>query len=107
MRDVARANVLVMEEPAADFGVFNVGGGRAITVLEFAELMLREFRSSLEPDVPGEFRLGDTRHTVSDISALQALGWAPEIPVEQNVVEYAAWMREQGVVRRAAVSAHG
>jgi len=124
VRDVARANVLVMEEPAADFGVFNVGGGRAITVLEFAELMLREFRSSLEPDVPGEFRLGDTRHTVSDISALQALGWAPEIPVEQNVVEYAAWMREQdstpeyleeaervmreqGVVRRAAVSAHG
>jgi dTDP-L-rhamnose 4-epimerase len=123
VRDVARANVLVMETAAADFGVFNVGGGRAVTVLEFADLMLRAFGSSLAPDVPGEFRLGDTRHTISDISALRALGWQPEIPVEQNVAEYVAWMREQectpeyldeaervmreqGVVQRAAFT-HG
>ena len=119
VRDVARANVLVMEDPRADFGVFNVGGGQAVTVLEFARLMLAAFDSDLEPLVPGEYRLGDTRHTISDISRMQALGWQPEIPVEQNVAEYVAWMkeqqgteeyleeaervmREQGVVRRVA-----
>ena len=26
---------------------------------------------------------------------LSALGWEPTIPVEQNVREYVAWMREQ------------
>ena len=93
--DVARANVLVMEDERANCRVFNVGGGRAVTVLEFARLMLQEFGSDLEPEVPGEFRLGDTRHTVSDISALRTLGWEPTVPVEQNVREYVAWMREQ------------
>lgn len=95
VRDIARANVLVMEDERASFQVFNAGGGRAVTVLEFAEIMIREFKSQLAPLVPGDFRLGDTRHTISDNSKLSALGWEPTIPVEQNVREYVAWMREQ------------
>jgi dTDP-L-rhamnose 4-epimerase len=97
VRDVARANVLAMEDSRANFRVFNVGGKRPVTVLEFARLMCKEFGNSIEPEVPGEFRLGDTRHTISDISAIESLGWSPAIPVEQNVREYAAWMREQKV----------
>jgi dTDP-L-rhamnose 4-epimerase len=84
--------VLVMEDPRADYGVFNVGGGRAVTVSEFAELMLRAAGSRLLAEVSGEYRLGDTRHTISDISRLRCLGWQPEIPVEQNVDEYLAWI---------------
>lgn len=95
VRDVAAANVLVMEDSRADFGVFNVGGGRAVTVLEFAQMMLDAFDSDLQAAVTGEFRLGDTRHTISDTSRLEALGWQPSIPVEQNVAEYVAWMQEQ------------
>lgn len=95
VRDVARANVLVMEDPRANFGVFNAGGGRAVTVLEFAQIMIREFGADVVPLVPGQFRVGDTRHTISDNSRLNALGWHPSIPVEQNVREYVAWMREQ------------
>jgi dTDP-L-rhamnose 4-epimerase len=93
--DVARANVLALEDSRADYQVFNVGGGRAVTILEFAHLMLREFASKLDPLIPGEFRLGDTRHTVSDISRLRGLGWEPIVPVETNVAHYVAWMREQ------------
>jgi dTDP-L-rhamnose 4-epimerase len=95
VRDVARANVLAMEEDRANFGVFNVGGKRPVTVIEFGRIMCREFGSPLEPAVPGEFRLGDTRHTISDVSRLEALGWRPTIPVEQNVREYVDWMRQQ------------
>ncbi|HLJ60638.1 MAG TPA: NAD-dependent epimerase/dehydratase family protein [bacterium] len=118
VRDVARANVLVMEDSRADFGVFNVGGGRAVTVLELAALMLGAFKSPLTPEIAGDFRLGDTRHTISDISRLRALGWEPTVPVERSVTEYVAWittqtgsreyleeaervMREQGVLQRA------
>ena len=95
VRDVARANVLVMEEPSADYQVFNVGGGKAVSVLEFARMMVDAFGSGVEPLIPGEFRLGDTRHTISDISKLRALGWEPSIAVEQNVAEYVAWIKEQ------------
>ena len=96
--DVARANALVLEREEADFRVFNVGGGRAVTVLEFGHLMLAAFGSELEPLMSGEFRLGDTRHTVSDISGLRALGWEPTIPVEQNVRDYVRWFQEQSVI---------
>jgi dTDP-L-rhamnose 4-epimerase len=97
VRDVALANVLAFEQEAADFQVLNVGGGRAITVLEFARIMLDAYGSRLEPRVAGEFRLGDTRHTVSDISAMRRMGWQPSIPVEQNVREYIDWLQTQSV----------
>ena len=115
--DVARANVLVLENPAADGLAFNVGGGKSVTVREFAGIMLRAAENSLEPQIPGEFRLGDTRHTVSDISRIQSLDWEPTTPVEVNVRQYLEWldtqtgtaeylfeaeriMAEQGVVQR-------
>jgi dTDP-L-rhamnose 4-epimerase len=117
--DVARANVLALEREDAAFRVFNVGGGRAVTVAQFASMMLEAAGSDLPVSIPGEFRLGDTRHTVSDVSALAALGWLPTIPVEQNIREYLDWfntftgtdaylaeaaraMAEQGVIRRVA-----
>ena len=93
--DVARANVMILENPAANGLTFNVCGGRAITVVEFAQIMLQVSGSSLEPQVPGEFRLGDTRHTVSDISRIRALGWEPTIPVEENVRQYLEWLDTQ------------
>jgi len=122
VRDVARANVMTLEDDRANYRVFNVGGGRAVTVRELADLMLREFGSSLAPQIAGEFRLGDTRHTISDISAMRGLGWAPVTPVEQNIREYVAWiknqqgtmeylesaervMREQGVVQSVSAAA--
>ncbi len=90
--DVAGANVLAMESDADEHGVYNVGGGRAVTVLEFASIMLKACESSLEPEVPGVYRLGDTRHTVSNISAIERLGWRPTVQVEKSVVEYLDWM---------------
>ncbi len=95
--DVARANVLALESERADFQVLNVGGGRAVTVLEFARIMLDAFGSTLEPVVGNEFRLGDTRHTISDISRMRTLGWEPTVTVEQNVREYLEWLQTQAV----------
>ncbi len=105
VRDVARANVIAMERGEADFQVLNVGGGRAVTVLEFANIMLSAFGSSLEPQVAGEFRLGDTRHTVSDITRMRNLGWEPTVPVEQNVREYIEWLRRQTLSKEYLVEA--
>ena len=95
VRDVAKANVLAMEKDQANFQVFNVGGERPVMVLEFARIMIREFGKTLDPSIPGLFRVGDTRHTISDISKLKSLGWDPEIPVEQNVKEYKEWIERE------------
>ncbi len=97
VRDVARANMLALEHPEADGVAINVGGGRAVSVREFARIMLEASGSCLEPEVAGDFRLGDTRHTISDISRIRALGWEPDTPVEQNAREYLDWLDKQSV----------
>lgn len=104
--DVARANVLALEDDRADFEAFNVGGGRAVSVLEFARVMAQAAgRPDLEPLVPGEHRFGDTRHIVSDISKLRALGWEPTGRVEGNAREYIEWAGSRPDFRNYAAEA--
>jgi dTDP-L-rhamnose 4-epimerase len=93
--DVARANVLVMEDQRADFHAFNVGGQTGTTVLEYAHLAARVIDPNIEPLVSGDFRFGDTRHTVSSWEMLGALGWCPEVSLENVIAKYAEWVRQQ------------
>ncbi len=98
--DCVEASLLVLERPEADYQVFNVGSGRTCTVLEYSGLVAKELGSPLEPEVPGHFRLGDTRHVFSDVSRLQALGWQPTTPLEEIVKRYVGWGREHPAPRR-------
>lgn len=116
--DVVDANVLVLEDERAVGRVFNVGGGKAVTTSEFADIVRRQYGSNLTPLVTGEYRFGDTRHIISDISALRSLGWEPQRTPADSVAAYADWakgfegldevlaaanakMRSLGVVRKA------
>ena len=91
--DVVEANVLVLENDQAVGRVFNVGGGRGITTREFADIVMRHFGSGQPGVVTGEYRFGDTRHIVSDVSALRALGWEPRHTPADSVAAYAAWLK--------------
>ncbi len=93
--DVARANLLALEDERADYQAFNVGGGRAYTVLDFARIVREVTGRDVPLKVGGEYRSGDTRHSVSDISRLRALGWTPQGDPARSVAEYAAWAQAQ------------
>jgi dTDP-L-rhamnose 4-epimerase len=116
--DVVDANVLALDDNRAAGQVFNVGGGKPITTMEFADIVMRQYDSDQRGAVTGEYRFGDTRHIFSDISALRKLGWEPRRTPAQSVAAYAAWlegmdgldrvladanarMRSLGVVRRS------
>jgi len=92
--DVVDANVLVLEDDRAAGQVFNVGGGKAVTTREFADIAMRQYGSGQVGAVTGEYRFGDTRHILSDISALQALGWSPRNTPVESVAAYAAWLED-------------
>jgi dTDP-L-rhamnose 4-epimerase len=93
--DVARANVLALEDPRADYRALNVAGQRATTVLEYARLAARVAGVEVEPRLSGEYRFGDTRHTVSSGAALAELGWRPEVALEDVIAAYVDWVRQQ------------
>ncbi len=97
--DVARANRLVLESEQANGQVLNVGGGKGYTVLEFAGMVADVLGVKATPQVTGEYRVGDTRHSVSDISRMQSLGWRPAKTPRDSVEEYAAWLRGQRLER--------
>ncbi len=96
IHDVVDANLLVLRSPEANYEVFNVGGGKAYTILEFDRIVATEFdRQESSPNIPGEFRLGDTRNACSDISKLKLLGWSPKRTAKDSVTEYKLYLIEQ------------
>jgi dTDP-L-rhamnose 4-epimerase len=91
--DVVDANVLVLTDERVAGRVFNVGGGRAVSTREFADVVMRQCGSSQPAVVTGEYRFGDTRHILSDISALRELGWEPRNTPADSVAAYAEWLK--------------
>ena len=95
VHDVVAANLLVLERGAADYEVFNVGGNRHVSVLDYARLVADRAGVSTDPVIPGLYRYGDTRHAFSDVSRLEHLGWHPAVPLQAVVDEYLAWASAQ------------
>ena len=93
--DVVAANLVVLTDPRADYEMFNVGGGRAYTVNEFASVCAQVYGArDYQPRPSGKFRFGDTRHILSDVEKLKRLGWAPRRSAHDSVEAYKAWLAD-------------
>ena len=94
--DVARACRLALEVEQANGLAFNIGSGRAYTVLEVADLLRGVLGSTVEPEVCGKYRVGDIRHCFADIGlARRVLGYEPRVMLDDGIVELAAWLEGQ------------
>jgi dTDP-L-rhamnose 4-epimerase len=98
VHDVVNACALALVARAV--GVFNVGTGRATTVLDVARMLRRVLgKLYIEPIVTGTRRAGDIRHCVADISqAREKLGYEPAIRLEDGLSDLADWLRDQVAV---------
>jgi dTDP-L-rhamnose 4-epimerase len=95
--DIVRALRAVAAAPPWS-GPINVGSGHAATILDTARLILAALGAP--PDrlrVSGDFRPGDIRHAVADISvARKRLGWSPQIPLRDGILALATSVRAAG-----------
>ncbi len=87
--DAVAATVLAALSDAT--GVFNVGGGRSITINRLARLIIRLSGNSIEP-VYSNPRPGDVRHSLADISRAMAFGYRPEYHIEAGLKETIKWL---------------
>jgi len=93
VHDVARAFRLALERDGADGSAVNVGSGQSVTVREIGERLAAAMGKQIEPELTGEYRLGDIRHCYADIShARGTLGYEPEVALEGGMGEIAAWV---------------
>jgi UDP-glucose 4-epimerase len=89
--DVARANLLAAERGFA--GALNVGTGVETDVNQLYAGLARAAASGAAP-VHAEARLGEQRRScVSPAAALAALGWRPEVPLEDGLARTLAFFK--------------
>jgi len=96
VHDVVQACRLALDAPGAPGHAFNVGSGRSYTVSEVATMMGTVLGTRIEPDICGKYRVGDIRHCFADITrAHDVLGYAPEVLLEDGLMELAEWLQDQ------------
>ena len=95
VEDVARANLLVVGNARSHGRVFNVGTGRAVTIRQLAQALSAALGVRSDPVLRGEFRMGEVRHMVADITQITQLGFVPRVPLEEGLAQYVHWVRTQ------------
>lgn len=96
--DVAAAFAAAVQAEASANCVINVGSGVAISVTDIARLLCKAFDAPENIRVTGQFRLGDIRHNVADISRLrECLGLAPTIGLPEGLRRFAVWVQGQAL----------
>ena len=97
VHDIARACRLAMEEPAAAGEVFNIGSGRAFSILDIAQQMAEVLdQEELEPVITGKYRVGDIRNCFADISkARRLLHYEPRVQLQDGLEDLAEWLEGQ------------
>jgi dTDP-L-rhamnose 4-epimerase len=98
VEDIARANLLVMESDKLDGLPVNAGSGRAVSVRDLAGIIADQLGVKLEPLARGEFRPGEIRSLISDISRIRTIGYEPQTTIEQGIARYVDWIKTQGTV---------
>ena len=92
--DIVQANLLALERSEMDYGVYNVGTGKQVSILDVAEALGEHLDGPL-PDIANSFRAGDIRHCFAGIRSLEVLGYQPQVRFEDGVTELVAWVRQQ------------
>ena len=94
--DICRAWADAIDTPVTFGRVFNLGSGRATTVNQLCDAVLRQFgqdRSTFEVTT-APAQLGDIRRSEAAIDAVaEALAWRPKVDLERGMAATVAWAR--------------
>jgi dTDP-L-rhamnose 4-epimerase len=99
VRDLVRGCALALTTDAADGQTFNLGTGRATSIVEVARTIAAGLGKEIEPEIVEQYRAGDIRHCYADTRlAEELLGFAAEIAFEDGMRDLLAWLEGQEAV---------
>lgn len=94
--DVIDATILAIENSAANYQIFNVGSGKSVTVLDVVKKLINLYDISVPFYISGNFRLGDIRHNLADLSKIKKiLGFLPKYSFNQGITIFSEWVNQQ------------
>lgn len=93
VKDAVQANILASESKKGAGEVFNVAGGKTVTVNQLREVIC-EMTGKQVDFVHGPSRDGDIKHSLADISkAKKLLGYEPIFDFKEAIEETIRWYR--------------
>jgi UDP-glucose 4-epimerase len=96
VRDVVRLLAIIGELSQQETcRVINGGSGRSTSVGEIATMLVRNWKRDVAVRYSGAFRAGDPFSLVADNATLRQLPFDWRISIEQGIVDYIKWFKEQ------------
>jgi len=96
--DAIAATVKGIEHEGALVDVFNVGSGVATDVLTIANTLQVLLGATVPIEISGQFRLGDIRHNVADLTRVRAvLGFEPSVSIEEGLLRFVSWVKGEQI----------
>lgn len=98
IEDAVNATIIGIEKKDADFCSFNVGTGKATTVLEVAKLLMKNYGKEIPLEITGQYRKGDIRHNFADMHFIkERLGFTPAVDFETGIAKFCNWVKSQEI----------
>jgi len=92
--DVVAANIAAVESESVERLTVNIGSGEAVTVLDLGRAVCEAMGTEPRLERTGQFREGDVRSCVADISAARAaFGYDPRVGLRDGLRGYVDWYR--------------
>lgn len=96
VKDICQSFILAMEKKNSIGEIFNVGGGKPISIKYIAEILSKYINPDIKPTITNKYRYGDIRHCFADISKISTdLGYKPTIKFEEGIKELIEWVKTQ------------
>jgi UDP-glucose 4-epimerase len=93
VEDVARANLVALKSPVTN-EAFNVASGKETTLVELADIVLRQIGSSTEPEYTDRDKKLVARRFGCPKKAKEMLGFEVKVPVEEGIAKVIEWWRK-------------
>jgi len=94
--DVVNATIAGIESHKISQQYYNVGSGIGTDVLTVARTLAKAYGIDVPITITGNFRLGDIRHNIADISRIkQELGFIPSVHFRDGIASFSKWVLSQ------------
>ena len=98
IQDAVDATIAALELETVKNEILNVGSGTATTVLEIAKILVEKYNQNTQIDISGNFRIGDIRYNVADLSKIKSLlSFGPKVDFSQGITQFTDWVLTQPV----------
>ena len=100
--DIVDGIVLSLENDSADNEIINLGTGKSVTVHNLLEEMIKGYGKNTNYNISGDFRIGDIRHNVAEITkAKRLLEFEPRTSIDIGLQYYCDWVLSQSLNRNS------